>query len=115
VSDKFAWGPGDVVLSQCAVCKHLGDGPVAYCAAFPGAIPVEILHNEVDHRKPWTAPETGQPGDMGIPLERSITFEPREGIHPAALAALYRDLDQIGPDTMNGERDDRSDMRWARD
>lgn len=96
MSDKFTWGPGDVVLSQCAYCKHLADGPAAVCAAFPGAIPADILANETDHRKPWIDPDTGEPGDMGIPLERSIIFEPREGIHPAALAALYRHLDQLG-------------------
>lgn len=93
-SDKFAWG-ADVALSQCAYCRHLGPGAVPICSAFPGAIPPAILANEADHRGPWIDPETGEPGDMGIPLERSITFEPRPGVKSEALATLYRHLDRL--------------------
>jgi hypothetical protein len=97
MSDKFTWEPGEgeVVLPQCALCKHLDRAnPVAACAAFPGAIPPSILRNEADHRVPWIDPVTDLPGDRGIPLERSITFEPLEGVAPAALEALYRHLDR---------------------
>jgi hypothetical protein len=93
-SDKFVYSGGDFVASQCAYCKHLAPGRAAACAAFPSAIPDEVLHNEVDHRRPWIDPATGEPGDMGVPLERSITFEPRGGVTPDALAALYRRLDR---------------------
>lgn len=92
-SDHFSWD-ASTPLSQCAYCKHLGDGDLPVCAAFPGLIPPEILANESDHRKPWIDPTTGEPGDMGIPLERSITFEPRPGLPAEALAPLYRLLDE---------------------
>lgn len=95
--DKFTWNPGDVAWPQCALCAHMdAKSPTSTCAAFPGRIPDEIRRNEVDHRKPWIDPETGEPGDMGIPLERSILFEPAPGVNPATLAALYRHLDKLG-------------------
>ena len=95
-SDKFAWG-ADVVVSQCMLCKHLDRSPgsAAVCAAFPGAIPQEILRNEVDHRKPYVDPATGRVADKGIALDRSITFEPQSGLAPEALDVLYRHLDQL--------------------
>jgi hypothetical protein len=95
--DKFAWG-ADTLLTQCLLCKHLAGGHIAACAAFPGAIPPEILANDFDHRRPWLDPRTGRPGDMGIPLVRSITFEPRDGINPATLERLYGHLDSIEPE-----------------
>lgn len=94
-SDKFTWEPGDVVLPQCTACRHFGGGTAPYCVAFPGGIPWTILRNQEDHRKPWIEPETGEPGDMGVALERSITFEPREDVHPEVLAAILRHLDQL--------------------
>jgi hypothetical protein len=95
-SDKFVWAPHDIILSQCAYCLHLDrSSPAAVCSAFPSEIPAEILGNHHDHRKPWTDPETDQAGDGGIPLERSITFEPRAGIDPVMLERLYRRLDAI--------------------
>lgn len=96
-SDKFTWGPGDVALPQCGFCRHWADGSSGACAAFPGRIPDEIRLNAYDHRRPWIDPETGEPGDEGVALERSITFEPAEGVHPDALAALYRALDEAAP------------------
>ena len=83
------------MLSQCLLCKHAVRGPEAVCSAFPGQIPPEILANEFDHRKPWIDQQTGQPGDRGIPLERSITFEVRDGVNPLTLTRLYRYLDDL--------------------
>jgi hypothetical protein len=95
MSGKFSWDPGDVVVSQCAVCRRLAPGPAAVCSAFPGAIPAEILSNDVDHRKPYLDPSTGQPGDMGVPLTGSITFLPRADVDTRVLATLYRHLDRL--------------------
>ena len=92
--DKFAWG-ADTLLTQCLLCRHLAEGEMPVCNAFPGQIPSEILNNSVDHRKPWIDPYTGEPGDKGIPLQHSITFEPREGINPVTLQVLYRHLDSL--------------------
>lgn len=92
--DKFAWG-AETVLSQCVYCKHLSTGPNPACKAFPGAIPPEILANEFDHRKPWIDPDTGQPGDQGMDLTGSITFEFAAAITPTARAALTRFLDSL--------------------
>lgn len=97
MSDKFTWKPGDVVLPQCSLCRHRSDLNPSSCAAFPARIPGEILTNEYDHRRPWTDATTGEAEDMGIPLEGSITFEAREGIHPDVLAALYRTLNKRSP------------------
>jgi hypothetical protein len=92
--DKFVRG-ADVVLTQCVYCKHIVKGPVPVCSACPGSIPPEILSNDVDHRRPWLDPATGQPGDEGGPLAGSILFEPRPEIPPAALATLFRYLDRL--------------------
>ncbi len=93
MTDKFAWAP-DTVLSQCLLCRYTS-GHVAICAAFPGSIPDEILMNQVDHRKPWLDPDTDEPGDEGIALAGSITFEPRDGVNPITLQTLYDYLDAI--------------------
>jgi len=93
--DKFVYEGGDFILSQCAYCKHLGDGPVAVCAAFPGSIPAEILSNDFDHRRPWIDDATGTPGDGGVADAGSILFEPRPAVTHEALARLHRALDQI--------------------
>jgi hypothetical protein len=89
---EFTWG-ADTLLTQCLLCKHLAKGPIAVCAAFPASIPPEIMSNEVDHRSPWIDPATGEAGDQGVPLNGSITFEPRDGINPRSLAVLYHALD----------------------
>lgn len=94
--DKFGWDLGEMVLSQCAYCKHLSVMPnVNACAAFPGMIPAEFLRNESDHRRPWIDPRTGEPGDQGVPLAGSILFAPRPDVPADVLARLYADLDSI--------------------
>jgi hypothetical protein len=97
VSGKFTWTLDEIVLPQCVYCRHaatIGDLPV--CAAFPGLIPDAIRQNQVDHRKPYLDPDTGEPADVGIRGNTSITFEPADGVSPAALDALYRRLDALG-------------------
>jgi hypothetical protein len=69
---------------------------VAVCAAFHGAIPAEILANEVDHRKPRIDPETGKPGDEGVLLAGSITFAFDDAITSAARETLTHYLDGLG-------------------
>ncbi len=88
--DKFNYQPGDLVITQCAFCRHLAAGSDNVCAAFPGQIPPEILANQHDHRRPWIDPETGEPGDKGVPLEHSILFDPRPGASRESLEALDR-------------------------
>lgn len=46
----------------CYGCRHLKDKVNFKCDAFPGGIPVEILGNKTDHRKPVE-------GDNGIIFE----------------------------------------------
>lgn len=81
-SDKF-----DFVFTpaQCSLCVHRdrsGKLPPS-CAAFPDGdgIPDEIMSNLADHRRVVE-------GDHGI------RFTPRDGVKPAALANLYRTLDE---------------------
>ena len=77
--DKFVYGPGDLVVSQCRLCRHQPGSqryPVEACPSFPGGIPADVLQNRVDHRLPY--PD----GDEGT------VFEPRSGTHPAVLRAL---------------------------
>lgn len=97
LSHKFTWQPGEIVLAHCAYCKHMSKKGGNVCAAFPGRIPDAIRENEFDHRKSWIDPESGEPGDQGIALARSITFEPGPGTHPDALDSLYRALDEAAP------------------
>lgn len=92
-ADKFVYGPGDLVVSQCFFCRHLSDRTPRACRAFPHEIPAEILSNQYDHRKPWIDPETGEPGDLGMVGTESVLFSPRDDAHPEALKALYRHLD----------------------
>ncbi len=55
-----------IILPQCSRCKHLHRAdPAAKCDAFPVAIPLIMLENRWDHRKPY-------PGDGGI------LFEPQD-------------------------------------
>ncbi len=56
---------------NCYGCKHLLTDET--CTAFPQGIPDPILHNEVDHRRPY-------PGDHGI------QFDPQDedAVTPAA-------------------------------
>lgn len=93
--EKFAidFTAQDAALPQCLLCKWSAPGGI--CAAFPGGMPDEIRQNRFDHRKPWIDPETGETGDMGIPLERSITFEPDPNVDPQAIRILYRHLDRL--------------------
>lgn len=42
---------------QCQACRHYRNN--ATCSAFPNGIPIIILQDEHDHRKPY-------PGDRGI-------------------------------------------------
>lgn len=50
--------PNDLKVSQCTFCAHRSpDG--TRCKAFPGGIPVELMHNEADHRFEF-------PGDNGV-------------------------------------------------
>jgi hypothetical protein len=53
------------IQPQCFDCKHLQDGPPPHCAAFPDEIPMEILLNKFDHKKP-------HPGDHGIRFEAGV-------------------------------------------
>jgi hypothetical protein len=76
-----AWGPGEIVPSQCAVCRHRVRG-FAACKAFPSQIPGEIEGNQVDHRRPFD-------GDQGV------RFEPKPGLTAADLAPLYAVLDEL--------------------
>jgi len=94
-NEKFVYQGDDLILSQCAYCARLGEGPAAVCAAFPGSIPAEILSNDYDHRKPWIDPKTGQPGDQGVALAGSITFEPKPTVRREALKRLTDSLDQL--------------------
>lgn len=96
-SDKFVYSPEDVVLSQCAYCSRLSRLDLV-CAAFPGSIPPEILANTFDHSRPWIDPETGEPGDRGIPLEGSILFDPKPGVTPAQLARLRAEIARAASD-----------------
>lgn len=90
---KFSYEPGEAVLPQCTLCRHVAAGGI--CSAFPAAIPPAILRNEADHRRPWADPQTGEPGDTGVAGVRSITFTPAPGVPPAALEALHRHLDGL--------------------
>lgn len=63
----------EIKISQCGYCKHKGLG--RYCNAFD-EIPMNILLNEVDHRKPIK-------GDKGI------QFEPNPGVKPERLDRLF--------------------------
>lgn len=59
-TEAFTWSPEDVTISQCVSCRHNRlDGT---CRAFPARIPMLILTNEHDHRRPY-------PGDHGIQYE----------------------------------------------
>jgi hypothetical protein len=81
--DKFTADAEDLVVSQCAVCRHRGTrGNFPVCKAFPGQIPPEFLLNEADHRKPYE-------GDDGV------RFEPRQGVSALVLANVYAALDRL--------------------
>jgi hypothetical protein len=103
--DRFKWGAGERVLSQCALCRHLAhDSPLAVCAAFPGGIPVRILTNEEDHRTPWIDPRTGTAGDRGAAGKGSILFEPAAGVEPDAVDRLQDALDSLPRRPLEKER-----------
>jgi hypothetical protein len=56
------------IQPQCFNCRHLAEGAPMHCSAFPNGIPMEILLNQVDHKKPYE-------GDNGIRFE---TLPPEE-------------------------------------
>lgn len=85
---KFEYEPGDLVASQCLLCKHRPRDLVGVCAAFPARIPEAIRVNAHDHRTHWIDPETGEPGDTGVAGEASITFEARPDVAVTALGRL---------------------------
>jgi hypothetical protein len=92
--DYFAW-TAPTLVTQCLLCRWATPGKVPTCKAFPALIPDEILVNDYDHRQPWIDPDTDLPGDGGVPLQGSITFEPKADADPAMLAILYRHLDRL--------------------
>jgi hypothetical protein len=51
IGERLLWRDGDFKLSQCAFCVHKAPS-AATCAAFPGGIPLPILRNQADHRRP---------------------------------------------------------------
>jgi hypothetical protein len=62
-SQRFVLQEEDMVPAQCNSCRHLL--ATGTCAAFPDAIPIEILVNRVDHRIAYTGPN-GRSADNGI-------------------------------------------------
>ena len=82
-AEKFTIDPSAVVVSQCLLCRHYaGDNFAAACKAFPSSVPLEILTNDADHRRPFE-------GDDGV------RFEPRPDAPGPVLATLYRNLDAL--------------------
>ncbi len=75
MTDRFVWESGDIKVSQCAYCRHKRRRGT--CNAFPKGIPLLILRNERDHRKPYD-------GDNGI------QFEPVDDEAAEIVAALFR-------------------------
>lgn len=67
-----------ISLPICSSCRHFRPERVDgnYCDAFPDGpgIPMEILRNEFDHRKPF-------PGDNGI------LYAPRPGTEPPPIVS----------------------------
>jgi len=55
--DRFG---SELQISHCVFCRHSMRG--GKCKAFPDGIPMAILDNTHDHRKPY-------PGDNGIRFE----------------------------------------------
>lgn len=67
--DRFVTGKDDKIhISQCARCVHWNHG---VCAAFPEGVPMPILTNKVDHRKPYG-------GDHGIQFSPTPVDNPEE-------------------------------------
>lgn len=61
-NDKMVTQYGSLDDPQCMECKHRDKKNPAVCTAFPKGIPLAILTNEVDHKKPYK-------GDHGIQFE----------------------------------------------
>lgn len=57
-----------ITTPMCAICKHMTQHRGVGCRAFPGGIPLAILHNHKDHRKPVE-------GDHGLQFEQ---IEPQD-------------------------------------
>jgi hypothetical protein len=98
--DRFAWG-AETLWSQCVYCQRLVKSPDAVCHAFPGGIPDAIPQNKFDHRKPYTAPVSGQPLDTGLTGTESLLFVPRESVPQEVIENLGHLLDKLtgGPPT----------------
>jgi antitoxin component HigA of HigAB toxin-antitoxin module len=76
-----------MVESQCSRCKHhivSKPGELPNCKAFPTQIPLSLLRNQHDHRKPY-------PGDHGIRFEPIEAWWVREW--PEYLKEMERELE----------------------
>lgn len=75
LNERFTYESDDeFTISQCAYCRHKGKGK--YCDAFD-EIPMSILLNEVDHRKP-------------VKGDRDIQFEANKGVKPEQIDRLFK-------------------------
>lgn len=85
-TDRFSADPepGGFVVTQCLLCKHVGEGEEFVCPAFPGGIPAAIVDNEADHRRPAE-------GDHGI------RFEAAPGASKTALESLAKHFERRKP------------------
>jgi hypothetical protein len=78
---KFDWKPDDVLLSQCAYCRHFAGGAfAAVCGAFPAGVPSEVLENRFDHAV--RHPDEAEP----------LRFEPRPDVPAGTLSRLRAEL-----------------------
>jgi hypothetical protein len=81
-ANRFTVDPSGVVVCQCLYCDQYTIPFHGVCRAFPSVVPLEILANEFDHRKPHE-------GDQGF------QFKPRDGVTEDDLTALYANLDLL--------------------
>lgn len=58
-ADKFTSTYGTSTKTQCASCAHWSPDRAKVCAAYPQGIPLVIVLNQADHKKPL-------PNDNGI-------------------------------------------------
>lgn len=64
LSGDVQFSNGELGICQCVWCRHRSDGGQR-CRAFPAGIPVEILKNQHDHRRPFD-------GDHGVRFETEV-------------------------------------------